>query len=92
MVHVAHMNALTVVLAGYFKGDGATDFIQSRHIEMNERALGKISHQAGGRSLDNEFALIYDSNLIAHVLGFFHIVGGENNGFALLLYGADNIP
>jgi hypothetical protein len=45
-----------------------------------------------GGSEGDDLAVIHDGYAVAELLGFLHVVGGEDDGAALLLEGVDEIP
>ncbi len=48
--------------------------------------------EGGGGVLDEDLAVVDDGDAVAELVGLFHVVGGEDDGDALLAEAADGVP
>src|SRR5208283_1325212 len=62
------------------------------YLELDHVMAAEAVDQVGGSAFGDDHAVIDDGQAIAEAFGFVHVMGGEQDGAAFFLEGADDVP
>src|SRR5215471_1216001 len=97
-VRLAHIEADDAVLVahGFDARQRAPRFkilsVLVADFEFDDVMASEAVDQVGGRAFGDDLPMVDDGEAVAQTLGFVHVVGGEQDGTAFLLEGADDVP
>ena len=80
-------------LSSSFQSDSSAGIAVERLGELEVEDLpAELLHQLGLLLDQDQLALVDDADPVGHLLGFLDVVGGEDDGRAVLAQAADHVP